>query len=159
MKENPLDDITKFVLDIAYPIGSIFTSAKPGLLPPGYNILGVKWDKLDYAAGAIPVIAAPAGEFIVDPGQVRGRNQCCDPMTYSNLVSHAHVSGTPSNDKIGNTDGLQDGVGQEYNDQHNPVNANYKKYARTTSVGQRVPSGIGLSQLMMFGVRYWKRIV
>ena len=149
--------LTKYIIDVSYPIGSIFVSGQAGLFPPGHSesqlpISGVTWEDSGNRLGHLLVIAQETGDWAVSAGQVAGDRQVTNPMGLNNLISHTHnYFPDGSVGKMLKLGGTQN---EGYSSDPEAVD---EQHSATQPTGQANPDGIGLSNLQRYGVLIWKR--
>ena len=149
------DTLVSFIINMTYPIGSIFLSGLAGLYPPGHAqsatpIAGIAWEPPEASQGHMLVGAKDTDDWAVNVGDINGDRQVTNPMNPSNLVEHTHDMLPSGGDFYGfSTPGTigfaATGGGNE------------AAISSTQSAGSSSPVGIGLTGLKRYGVLIWKR--
>lgn len=144
------DIILKKMIDILFPIGSIFLSADDGTNPPAHGRAGIVWGEENIADGHVLVGASGGNDWEVDAGKVAGDRRTCDPMKTSDLIKHTHSvyalnEGTPG----GSFSIYTLGSFQHYS---------FVDQSAIEPTGQANPTGITLKNVARYGVIIWRRI-
>ncbi len=143
-----INHIATEVIDLTYPVGSLYLSANSKTLPPGqgwklHNGQVIKWVYDSNVAGSILMAASGTGDLAVQPGVVQGSSQSTDghALTIKEMPSHTHQYYNPHSNGgnwSGNSSGFQLG--------------------ETSATGGNLAHSHKLSNLKRYGVIVWQRV-
>jgi hypothetical protein len=157
---SPLSEsVSKAVIDLVYPVGSVFLDGNGSLTPPGQGVDGIKWAEQTNAKGHLLVGSSQDGDWVVGAGLVAGTLQSTDPhqLSIAEMPKHNHVAGTSKDDKTTAVfGGVATGV-RGVADQETGMSG-YDYHAYTSFSGGDQPHSHTLKQLQRYGVKVWKRV-
>lgn len=134
-------EFKKLIIDLTYPVGSLFLDGNGTLTPPGQGDAGVTWQEVTEAQGHILMGHSSAGDWAVDPGFRAGERQFTDDYTlnFENL---------PNSDGINSIEySLPQRPGTDFGGSNNGG-----------ATPQNNPFSMNLKSIQRYGVKIWKRI-
>lgn len=140
--------VDKAIIDLVYPIGSVFLDGNGSLIPPGQGLDGIKWIEETNARGHLLIGASSDGAWIVAPGKTAGTLQTTDGHAITRNELPNYQLPTAGNmyawafGKHGSTGGGPFDVA--------PI--------RIMLGGNNQPHTHGLTNIERYGVKVWKRV-
>ena len=157
---SPLSEsVNKAVIDLVYPVGSVFLDGNGSLTPPGQGVDGIKWVEQTDAEGHLLVGSSQDGDWVVGAGLAAGTLQSTDPhqLSIAEMPKHNHVSGTSKDSNTLAAYGVV-GIGRKGVANQQTGMSVYDAHAYTSFSGGDKPHSHTLKQLQRYGVKVWKRL-
>lgn len=140
--------VEKAIIDLVYPVGSVFLDGNGSLVPPGQGLDGIKWVEEVDARGHLLVGASQDGAWVVTPGEAAGTLQTTDghAITRDELPNYQLPLAVPTYAWISGGHGSTGG---------GPFDA---APIRVMLGGNNQPHTHGLTNIERYGVKVWKRV-
>mgnify|MGYP000205018419 CR=1 FL=1 len=148
----------KLLIDMVYPVGSLFVDSSNSTIPPGQDIQGIHWVEETAAQGSLLVGYSPIGDWAVLPGQSAGSSQTTQPhqLTSAELPAHSHAQGEVFERHYHfNLSNITMPDSEIYRDGKLEASRNFPL---TSTVGGDQPHIHTLANLKRYGVKIWKRV-
>ena len=155
------------IINIAYPIGTVYLDGSGTLTPPGQGVSGITWVEVTESEGHILMGHSAAGGWAVAPGSVAGSLITTDGHGLTEAENGPHAHGvtdpghthptTPPTPVVYHTPGSNGGTAGGPMDTGVLTVGGATANISINSSGSGQAHSHGLTEIQRFGVKIWKR--